>query len=130
MKNPPLRVFIVEDYPQILQGLRRYLEQCGHHVESATDLASARAQLRTAEVDLLISDIGLPDGDGWELMRQLEGNGQFRAVAMSGLGGAEEIAKSKAAGFQHHLVKPFLPNELQPILAEAQRLAASHEAKK
>lgn len=121
----PLRIFIVENHPDTLLYLRRYLEQMGNEVRSTPDMTSALAQIPQLPVDLLISDIGLPDGDGWELLRQLGEPRSFLPVAMSGCGANADRARSRAVGYRHHLIKPFLPDELDPILDEARRLADS-----
>ncbi len=123
-----LRVFIVENHPDTLLYLRRYLEQQGHTVHVAQDMTSALAKWPTLEVELLISDIGLPDGDGWELLRRLGTDGRFLAVAMSGCGANADKAKSRAVGYRHHLIKPFLPDELDLILEEARTLAEARRA--
>ncbi len=130
MLHPSLRIFIVENHADTLLYLRRYLEQLGNTVHVAPDMSSALALLPTLEVDLLISDIGLPDGDGWELMRRLGSERGFLAVAMSGCGANADQAKSRSVGYRHHLIKPFLPDELDPILAEARALAEVRRAKK
>lgn len=129
MHPSSLRVFIVENHPDTLLYLRRYLEQLGNTVHVAPDMTSALALLPTLEVDLLLSDIGLPDGDGWELLRQLGTDRGFLAVAMSGCGANADKAKSRSVGYRHHLIKPFLPDELDPLLDEAQRLAAARRAR-
>lgn len=117
--NSPLRIFIVENHPDTLLYLRRYLEQLGHEVHGAPSMTNALAELPRYEVDLLLSDIGLPDGDGWELLRRLGPNPPFLPVAMSGCGANADKAQSRAVGYRHHLIKPFLPDELDPILEEA-----------
>ncbi len=63
---------------------------------------------------MLISDIGLPDGDGWELLRQVQAQSArpLFAVAMSGFGLNADHVRSKDAGYRHHLLKPFAPAEL------------------
>lgn len=121
----PLLIFIVENHPDTLLYLQRYLEQLGNEVHAAPDMATALERVPTLAVDLLISDIGLPDGDGWELMRRLGRDGRFLPVAMSGCGANADKARSRAVGYRHHLIKPFLPDELDPILDEAHRLAAT-----
>jgi CheY-like chemotaxis protein len=77
---------------------------------------------------VLISDIGLPDGDGWELMERLNAQRPRLAIAMSGRGMTGDRARSQAVGFQHHLVKPTGPEELVQILEGAQRTVAEREA--
>ncbi|GAT33906.1 two-component system, chemotaxis family [Terrimicrobium sacchariphilum] len=115
-----LSIFIVENHEDTLQYLGKYLSMVGHSVRSARDMASALEDLRSVPVDVLISDIGLPDGDGWELMRRIRESGVLPfGIAMSGYGMRADKEKSLSAGFRHHLVKPFGPDELDTVLKEA-----------
>jgi CheY-like chemotaxis protein len=77
--------------------------------------------LPEADPEVLVSDIGLPDGDGWELLRRVNLPHGVYAIAMSGYGMASDRERSKAAGFRHHLVKPMDIEQLEPLLAEASR---------
>jgi CheY-like chemotaxis protein len=113
-----MRIFIVENHSDTLAALRLYLEDLGHEVQVARTFAEALEQLPGAQSDLLFCDIGLPDGTGWELLPRLRGLSVF-AVAMSGFGMSADSARSRAAGFRHHLLKPFKVAELDRILAEA-----------
>src|SRR5207248_759698 len=81
-----LRVFIVENHEDTLKWLAIYLESVGHRVQSARSVHEALEALRTADLDVLISDIGLPDGDGWELLRRAGLPAHIYAIAMSGFG--------------------------------------------
>jgi CheY-like chemotaxis protein len=65
------------------------------------------------QFDVLVSDIGLPDGDGWELLVKLKSEMPVRAIAMSGYGMRADLDRSKAAGFGAHLIKPFGPADLE-----------------
>ena len=114
-----LRIFLVENHRDTLESMQMYLEIMGHTVESARDMKSALAALPAAECDVLISDIGLPDGDGWELLRQVRLPHPIYAVAMSGFGLGADCVRSKEAGYRHHLLKPFDPAELDVLLHEA-----------
>lgn len=116
---PALRVFVVENHADTLKYLRMYLEQMGHVVDSAGTMAEALAALPGADADVLISDIGLPDGDGWELMRRMELPRPVYAIAMSGFGMNADHARSRAVGYRHHLLKPFTPEDLDAMLEEA-----------
>lgn len=117
----PLRIFVVENHPDTLFWLVRYLQQAGHTVLSARTQTEAMQALPTAACEVLISDIGLPDGDGWELLRAAPLPRPTFAIAMSGFGTNADRAKSKAAGYRHHILKPFDPIALDAILEEAAR---------
>ncbi len=119
MSPERLRVFVVEDHQDTLKALRLYLEQSGHAVQSASTLAQAVAALNTSECDVLLSDIALSDGTGWELLSQLRGPPPPYAIAMSGFGSAADANRSKMAGFRHHLVKPVDPDRLDELPSEA-----------
>jgi two-component system CheB/CheR fusion protein len=115
-RKKQLSMFLVENHEDTLNALRLYLELQGHTVQSARDMKSALEIAPTAQFDVLISDIGLPDGNGWELLRQLSAHGPIKAIAMSGFGMNADRTKSKAAGFRAHLIKPFLIEELETAL--------------
>ena len=123
--SPPLHIFVVENHEDTHKYLRMYLETLGHTVASATSMADALQKIPGQKVDLLLSDIGLPDGSGWELLEQLPSASGLFAVAMSGFGMNADRARSRAAGYRHHLIKPFMPDELDSILAEASALRTS-----
>ncbi len=120
----PLRIFVVEDFPDTLTALTTYLEYCGHTVFSARTMEGAITGLSQARCDVLMADLGLPDGDGWELMRRLGDERPAYAIAMSGFGRGAEHVTSEAAGFRRHLLKPFSLDELDTALSEAAREAA------
>lgn len=115
----PMRIFIVENHADTLSALTLLLEESGYVVTSARTLTEALAALLAADIDVLLSDIGLPDGDGWELMRRVELPHPVYAIAMSGFGTNADRAKSKAAGYRHHLLKPFKPAELEKMIEDA-----------
>jgi len=106
-----MTILIVEDHADSLACLTLFLSGYGYEVASATSLAEARAKLTCARFDLLICDVGLPDGTGWELLENLSDKVP-PAIAMSGFGTAEDRAKSLASGFRRHLLKPLNLAEL------------------
>lgn len=118
-----LRIFVVENHRDTLLYLTMYLESLGHVVASARNVEDAREALGKGEYDVLISDIGLPDGDGWGLLRQVRAQSArpLFAVAMSGFGLNADHLRSKDAGYRHHLLKPFETAELNAVLDEAAR---------
>jgi DNA-binding NarL/FixJ family response regulator len=72
-----------------------------------------------ARCDVLISDIGLPDGSGWELMTRLGADRPRYAIAMSGFGMSSDRQRSLNVGYRHHLLKPVEPDQLERLLDEA-----------
>jgi DNA-binding response OmpR family regulator len=82
-------------------------------VETAADLATALKLAGEQTFDLLLSDLGLPDGSGVDLIRTLRGRGDYTvAIALSGYGQEEDVRASLAAGFTAHLTKPLDPERL------------------
>jgi CheY-like chemotaxis protein len=112
-----LSVFVVENHADTLLSLKLYLEDSGHEVHTAMTIQQALALLEKTPCDVLICDIGLPDGTGWDLIKKAP-KGLF-AIAMSGFGMNADSVRSRAAGFRHHLLKPFKAAELDRFLAEA-----------
>lgn len=119
VRHDGLRIFVVENHDDTRVLLCILLEQMGHTVYSAATMREALRAIPASRCDVLISDIGLPDGDGWQLMERLEGRRPRLAIAMSGRGMTGDRARSHAAGFQHHLVKPTGPEQLAQILEGA-----------
>lgn len=114
----PLRILLVEDHEDTLRVLARLLSSLGHGVHSASTVASALEVSSREQFDLLISDIGLPDGSGHDLMRRLRQLQDLRGIAVSGLGMDADLARSKAAGFDEHLVKPVSVDRLEDAIRE------------
>jgi len=118
----PLRIFVLEDHADTLKYFQMYLEELGHIVVPATTMAEAMAAIPSAHCDVLISDVGLPDGDGWNLLAKLREAHlphPAYAVAMSGFGMYADRTRSQKAGFRHHLLKPFDIAALDQILEQA-----------
>lgn len=127
--NTPLKFFVVENHEDTLDAIKMFLEAQGHTVEAARDMKTTLKVAPQSKFDVLISDIGLPDGDGWELMKVLrEKIPGLKAIAMSGYGMRADLDKSKAAGFASHLIKPFGPAELNEALKKV--LAQKEEPSK
>lgn len=115
-RKKPLHILVVENHQDTLDAMKMFLELDGHCTDTACTMQGALAAAAEHRFDLVITDIGLPDGDGWELMRQLRARGPVRAVAMSGYGWKEDLEKSRAAGFEAHLLKPLRITELENVL--------------
>lgn len=100
------RVLLVDDHLDTCRGMERLLKRRGYEVETAHTVAEALTCARGEPFDLLISDIGLPDGTGFELMEALRRDGGPPGIALSGFGMESDIDKSREAGFSEHLIKP------------------------
>ena len=104
-----LRVLIVEDNQDSAESLAMMLGLWGHAVETASDGLAALESVTRREPDVVLSDLGLPGMDGYELARQLRqrpGLEDVVLVALSGYGREEDTRRALDAGFDHHLVKP------------------------
>lgn len=109
---------MVENHPDTREFLTAMLEALGHTVIVAESMRKALREAPRSHCDVLISDIGLPDGDGWELLGCLNLPRPMYAIAMSGYGTTSDRSRSKAAGYRHHLVKPMELEQLEGILAK------------
>lgn len=118
------RVLVVEDHVATRLSLVRMLERRGYQVQAAGSLAEARAQLAGGPVDLVLSDLGLPDGSGHELMLEFRGRSNFAGIALSGYGMEEDLTGSRSAGFLAHLTKPVTVQALDAALDAATRRRA------
>jgi PAS domain S-box-containing protein len=115
-----LRLLVVEDEPATLRLMARLLTRMGHTVMTAGTIATALEILQANPCDLIISDIGLPDGSGLDFMnRVVSTRGRLPAIALTGYGMEEDIRRSKEAGFAAHLTKPI---DFTKLTAMIQRL--------
>jgi CheY-like chemotaxis protein len=118
-----LHILLVEDHGDTADLLTTVFQIEGHSVEHAGDVASALEALERSPFDLLVSDLGLPDRTGLELLRELRGRGErLPAIALSGYGQERDIERSREAGFAEHLVKPVEPRVVLDAIARAMRL--------
>lgn len=111
----PLRILLVEDHEDTARVLERLLRSRGHDVSTAGTVQDALRRCEDAQFDLLISDIGLPDGTGLDVMRRLRPRG-LRGIALSGLGMDDDIRRSRDAGFELHLTKPVNFQTLESVI--------------
>ncbi len=112
------RIFYVEDDLATAQAFLRILRLYGYEIRHAGTCREAIEQADGA-FDLVLSDIALPDGSGWDVMRHIRARwGEVPGVALSGFGGEEDVAASRAAGFAIHLSKPVSFPELRAVIDE------------
>jgi PAS domain S-box-containing protein len=120
-----LRILLVEDHPDTAAVMADLLDGFGHQVTVAGGVAAALAAVAELAngggrqpLDLVISDLGLPDGNGQELMRELSRRYGLKGIALSGYGMEEDRTKSLQAGFSRHLTKPIRPSALREVIRE------------
>jgi PAS domain S-box-containing protein len=100
------RILLVEDHADTARVLLRLLERSGYDTQHASRIAVAEQVASQQPFDLVISDVGLPDGSGLDLMRKLREQHGLTGIALSGYGMDEDRAASVAAGFAEHFTKP------------------------
>jgi CheY-like chemotaxis protein len=117
----------MEDDADTREFLRLSLEGRGAIVSVASSGAEALGLLDRGPADVVLSDLTLPGGDGYSILRAIRARGLTRlpAVALSALSGPAERASSAAAGFTEHLAKPIEPEQLVRCLARVVRGAGS-----
>ncbi|PYK93683.1 MAG: hybrid sensor histidine kinase/response regulator [Verrucomicrobia bacterium] len=113
-----MRILLVEDHEDTNRSLTNLLRRLGYHVQSAGNLQSALDLSAKEEFDVLISDLGLPDGSGIDLMQTMHSERPLLGIALTGFGMEDDIRKSRDAGFKHHLVKPIDLNKLDSLIQE------------
>ena len=122
--NAACRVLVVDDHHDTCIGMKMMLERRGYEITVAHTADQAVEKARSEEFDLLISDIGLPDRSGYELMRELRATKGLRGIAISGFGMENDMTRARAAGFSEHLTKPInferLEEAIQRILLEVE----------
>ena len=116
----PLRILLVEDHVDTSRAMSRLLARVGHHVRTAGTVRAAVDAARADPVDLVISDLGLPDGTGHDVMRLVSELRPVRGIALSGYGSEDDIRRSHDAGFDTHLTKP---TDIQRLLETIEQLS-------
>jgi CheY-like chemotaxis protein len=115
----PLRILLVEDHADTRLSMEILLRRAAYQVRSADTAQKALALAAAHKFDLVITDIGLPDLSGIDLMKQLQERHGLEGIATSGYGGKVELEGS-GVEFLHHLIKPINIEELRALLAELQ----------
>lgn len=117
-RRRPLRILFVEDHDDTCQVMSRMLRGFGYTVTCASSVKAALHQIETEEFDLLISDIGLPDGSGLDVMRYIKSRQNLKGIALSGFGMEEDVRRSRQAGFVQHLTKPVNFQKLGAVIEQ------------
>ena len=100
------RVLVVDDHRDTCTGMKRMLERRGYEITIAYSAEQAAEKVRNQDFDLLISDIGLPDRSGYDLMREVRHSKGLPGIALTGFGTEHDVNEARAAGFSEHLTKP------------------------
>lgn len=114
-------ILIVEDHRPTTAVLARLVTARGFRVVTATSVAEARQAASEHNIGFVITDLGLADGDGWELMSELHAATGVTGAAVSGFGMTADLERSREAGFIMHLVKPISVHQLESLLQMARR---------
>jgi signal transduction histidine kinase len=124
-REPGLRILLVEDHTDTREAIAELLRLYGHTIETADSVATALSAVIGAAgaggacaFDLVISDLGLPDGSGLDLLREIRARcgDEVKAICLSGYGMEEDMRQSREAGFLAHLTKPVSLQELEAVL--------------
>jgi PAS domain S-box-containing protein len=110
-----LRILLVEDHEDTARAMTWLLKRHGHEVRVAGSVRDALDEAGRGEIDLLISDIGLPDGTGLDVIRRMPRKG-IPAIALTGFGMENDVARSLDAGFTEHLTKPVNFQKLEAVI--------------
>jgi HAMP domain-containing protein/signal transduction histidine kinase/CheY-like chemotaxis protein len=116
-ERQPMRILLVEDHEDTNRSLTNLLRRRGYHVQSALTFQSALDLSENEQFDVLISDLGLPDGSGIDLIQKLVSKPPL-GIALTGFGMEQDIRRSREVGFQHHLVKPIDLNKLDSLIQQ------------
>ena len=122
-----LRVLLLEDHVDTNEALTMLLELRGYTVTPALNVSSALEIASREDFDLLLSDLGLPDGSPGEVMKAVAARNGTIGIALSGLGMEKDFERSRSLGFRHHLVKPVDVGRLEEVLQEFGKSAGQPE---
>ena len=117
-EEPRFHILLVEDHADTRSVMARLLRSFGFAVSAAGTVKDALHLAETERFDLLVSDIGLPDGSGVELMKTLKDRQGIRGIALSGFGQEDDVRRSRDAGFETHLTKPVDFHTLRQVIKQ------------
>ena len=113
-----LRILVVEDHNDTLEALSRLLTRFGHEISVADRAENALNMIESKEFDVVLCDINLPDGSGYDLIAEAKRKRPIKAVALTGFASNEDIERGREAGFDFHLTKPVDFHELRAVLGQ------------
>jgi CheY-like chemotaxis protein len=111
-----ISILLVEDHEDSAEVMSRLLREKGYAVQTCPTVVEALKLAREEEFNLVLSDIGLPDGTGIDLIRQIRQHSSIPAIALTGFGMDQDIDRYKEAGFDAHITKPVNFQKLEMII--------------
>ena len=123
-----LQILIVEDHGDTRRVLTGLLGHFGHSISAADTVKSAMAFLKAKRFDAVVSDLGLPDGSGFDVIREAKRRQHLTGVALTARGEWEDVQQGRAAGFDYHLTKPVDFSQLRGVLAQIEPASRSDAA--
>lgn len=118
MSPASLHIPVVNDHDESLVVPAKLLQRCGHSADTARTYAEAMEAAGRRRYDLVISDVGLPDRSGLELMHELQAQYAIKGIALSGFTDEPHVRASRSAGFDRHLNKPVIFPDLVAAIEE------------
>jgi CheY-like chemotaxis protein len=119
VRTRPRRILLVDDNASLLEAMASLLVAMGHDVRTAADAAGAIAAARGFRPHVVLLDIGLPDGSGYDVARAMRGDpilARVVIVALTGYGREQDVARARAAGIDHHFTKPIGEEVLEALI--------------
>jgi CheY-like chemotaxis protein len=113
-----LQILVVEDHGDTRRVLTGLLGHFGHSISAADTVESAVAFVKAKRFDAIVSDLGLPDGSGCDVIREAKRRQPVAGVALTAHGEDEDVARGREAGFDYHLTKPVDFGELRNVLEQ------------
>lgn len=113
-----LRILVVEDHGDTRRTLSRLLSYFGHQISVADSRQSALEMIAAKKFDVLLTDLALPDGSGYDVASRAKHEQHVKSVALTGFDRSEDIRRGKAAGFDFYLTKPIDFAELRTVLGQ------------
>ncbi|MBA3766257.1 MAG: response regulator, partial [Acidobacteria bacterium] len=128
-----ISVLVVDDEADARALLRKILEQCGAQVTTASSTVEALAALEKSRPDVLVSDIGMPNKDGYDLIRRVrvlekERGGRLPAIALTAYAGEDDRRRAISAGFHAHVAKPVELTKLATLVESLARQNGEHKS--
>jgi CheY-like chemotaxis protein len=117
-------VLLVEDHADTATVITLLLKKFGHTVDCAATVAEGMEKFAAGNYDVVLSDLGLPDGTGIDFVQKLRAQSQVPAVALTGYGMEDDIRRCTEAGFNAHLTKPVNFAELNAVIGRLTAVSA------